>query len=200
MSQVKTFSWTNANPAIARDLDVGFTVAEITVIDVTNGGSWQWISGMGNGFYLDVDAGTVGSSDGFTVLSDNAEFGASITGFTEATPGVISANASEVSALGFAAGDTVKVSSLADDGTGTSLNGTFTVASVSGTDITLVEDTSSGYATYVSGGFVSRVSDTNGTPISTENVAIRGITVGTNAVGAASASMVAIAKGAENVT
>lgn len=199
MAQIKTFSWTNPNPAVARNLDVGFTVAEITTIDITNGGSWQWVSGMASGSSLDVDAGTISGSNGFTPLSQDATYGATISGFTNANPGVITVN--DTSTFGFAAGDTIKVAEVADDLSGTnSLNGTFTVASVTSTTITLVEDTSvTGYSVYVSGGIVTRVSDTNGDPIATQNFAIRGMTVGTTPVGAASASMVAIVKSVEPV-
>lgn len=196
MAQIKTFSWTNPNPAVARDLDVGFTVSEITTIDVTNGGSWQWISGMPNGYSLDVDAGTVATSNGFTPLSESANYGASISNFTNANPGVITVDDS--GPAGFAVDDVVKVSSLADDGSGTSLNGEFTIASVTATSITLDENTSA-YSAYVSGGFVTRVRDANGDAIPTENFARRGMTVGTTPVGAASAAMVAIVKGEESV-
>jgi hypothetical protein len=200
MSQIKVFNWENANPAVARDIDVGFVVAEITTIDITNGGSWQWVTGMAEASSLDVDAGTISGSNGFTTLLDGSEFGAAISNFTNANPGVITA--SNAASLGFAAGDTIKVAGVADDATGTlSLNGSFTVASVTATKITLVEDTLvTGYSVWVSGGFASRVSDTNGIPVATENVAIRGMTIGTTPVGANSASMVAIVKSTENVS
>lgn len=197
MAQIKTFSWTNPNPAVARDFNVGFEVAEITTVDVTNGGSWYWNSEMPDAYALDVDAGTIATTNGFTPLAQNAMFGAAISNFTSNNPGVITA--ANVSAFGFAAGDTIKVTAVADDGSGTTKNGTFTVASVTATTITLNENTT-GYSVYVSGGFVSRVSDVNGDPVPTDNVAIRGITVGTTPVGAASASMVAIVKGQEHVT
>jgi len=198
MAQIKTYNWTNANPAVARDQDVGFTVAKITTIDITNGGSWQWVNGMVNGSYLDVDAGTITGTNGFTPLAESANFGASISGFTNASPGVITVD--DTSVAGFAAGDTIKVASLADDGSAAnSLNGTFTVASVTATTITLNEATNSGYSAYVSGGYVTRVSDVNGDAIPTENFARRGMTIGTGVVGGNSASMVAIVEGEESV-
>lgn len=197
MAQIKKFSWTNPNPAVARNLDCGFDPVEVTVIDVTNGGSWQWIDGMGDGYVLDVDAGTVATSNGVTPLSQSAIYGAAISGFTNANPGVITA--SNISQVGIVAGDTIKVAGIADDGsTANSLNAQFTVASVSSTQITLNENTSA-YSAYVSGGFVTRVSDSNGDPVALENKAIRGVTLGTSAVGAASAAMVALVKGEEPV-
>ena len=36
MAQIKTFTWTNASSAVARDQDVGFVVAEATTVDTTN--------------------------------------------------------------------------------------------------------------------------------------------------------------------
>lgn len=199
MAQVKTFTWTNPNPAVARNLDCGFDPVEVTIVDLTNGGSWYWNSGFTDATVLDVDAGTITGTNGVTPLSQDAIFGAAISGFTNANPGVITA--SNVTAVGIAAGDTIKVAGVADDGSGTnSLNGEFTVASVTATTITLVEDTSvTGYSVYVSGGYVSRVSDSNGDPVATDNVAIRGLTLGTSAVGAASASMTAVARGDEPV-
>lgn len=200
MAQIKTFSWTNANPAVARNLDVGFTVSEITTIDITNGGSWQWVTGMADASSLDVDAGTISGSNGFTPLSQNATYGATISNFTNAADGVITVN--DTATYGFAVGDTIKVAELADDGSDTnSLNGTYTIKSLTSTTITVEEDTqvSNDYSVYVSGGVATRVSDTNGVPIATENFAIRGMTVGTTPVGAASASMVAIVKGTEPV-
>lgn len=199
MAQAKTITWTNPNPAVARNLDVGFECSEITIVDKTNGGSWYWNDGMADGSVLDVDAGTISGSNGVTPLSQGALFGAPITGFTNANPGVITATG--VSTFGFAAGDTVLVAGIADDGSGTSLNGEFTVASVTTTTITLVENTSAPtYSVYVSGGSVSRVSDTNGDPIATKNYAIQGLTLGTSAVGANSASMCAVVRGNNSVT
>lgn len=199
MAQIKTFSWTNPNPAVARDLNVGFTVAEITTIDVTNGGSWQWVEGMPAASSLDVDAGTISLSNGFTPLAESANYGASISGFTNANPGVLTVD--DTTVAGFAVGDTIKVASLADDGSGTnSLNGEFVIASLTATTITTTTNTSvTGYSVYVSGGFVTRVSDVNGNAVPTENFARRGMTVGTTPVGAASADMVAIVKGTESV-
>ena len=194
--QGKSFSWTNANPAVARNLDCGFEVAEATTVDVTNGGSWYWNTGMADGYYLDVDAGTITTSNGFTPYNLGAVFAADISAFTNANPGVITA--SNVTALGFAAGDSISVSGLADDQTATSLNGTFTVASVTATAITLVENTSA-YSVYVSGGFAKRVSDTNGDPVAQDNVGSRGVTCGTGCVGAASAVMAAFCKSQEPV-
>lgn len=198
MAQVKTFTWTNPNPAVARNLDCGFDPVEVTVVDITNGGSWYWNSGFTDATVLDVDAGTITGSNGVTPLSQNAVFGAAISAFTNASPGVITA--SNIAAVGIAAGDTIKVAGVADDGSATSLNqdSTFTVASVTATTITLDQDTSA-YSVYVSGGFVSRVTDTSGSAIATHNVAIRGLTLGTSAVGAASASMTAVVRGDEPV-
>lgn len=196
MAQMKSFSWTNPASAVARNLDCGFEVAEATTVDVTNGGSWYWNTGMADGYYLDVDAGTITTSNGFTPYNLGAVFAAAISGFTNANPGVITA--SNVSALGFAAGDTISVSGLADDQSGTSLNGTFTVASATATTITLVENTSA-YSVYVSGGFAKRVSDTNGDPVAQDNVGSRGVTCGTGVVGGNNAVMAAFCKSEEPV-
>lgn len=196
MTQAKQFSWTNPNPAVARNLDVGFAPNEVTIVDLTNGGSWYWNSSFTDGTVLDVDAGTIAGANGVTPVSQGASFGPAISAFTNANPGVITATGVET--FGIAAGDTIRVVGLADDMTATSLNGTYTVASVTATTITTATNTAA-YSVYVSGGYVQRVSDSTGTPIPTENKAIEGLTLGTSAVGAASASMVAIVKGDNHV-
>ena len=196
MSQMKVVSWTNAATALARAQDVGFTVAEITTVDTTNGGSWYWNSSMAAASYLDVDSGAITTTNGFTALDQGAVFGAAISGFTNANPGVITA--SYIGTVGIVAGDTITVAGLADDGTATSLNGSYRVASVTGTTITTGTNTSA-YSVYVSGGTAYRVSDSNGDAVATQNVGILGITIGTGPVGANSAAMVAVIKGANSV-
>ena len=197
MAQVKTFAFTNPNPAVAHNLDCGFDPVEVTVVDLTNGGSWYWANGFTDATVLDVDAGTITGSNGVTPLAQSAVFGAVISGFTAANPGVITA--ANVSQVGIVAGDTIKVTGIADDLTGVTLNADYVVASVTATTITTATNTTA-LSAYVSGGTASRVSDTAGDAIPTENFAIRGLTLGTSAVGANSASMVAIVRGDEPVT
>jgi len=195
---MKVWTWTNPATAVVRHESIGFTVSEITVTDVTNGAQWYWNSAMTDGYYVLVGDGSVTTSNGFTPLAQSTAVGATISGFTNANPGVITVN--DTATFGFAAGDTIKVAELADDLTGdASLNNTFTVASVTSTTITLVEDTSvTDYSVYVSGGKVTRVSDTDGKAIPIENLAIGGITLGTGVMGGNAAVMTAVAHG-ENV-
>tara|TARA_R110002096_G_scaffold48903_1_gene129381 strand:+ start:2836 stop:3432 length:597 start_codon:yes stop_codon:yes gene_type:complete len=198
MAQIKTFTWTNASSAVARDQDVGFVVAEATTVDTTNGGSWYWNSQMADAASLDVDSGSFSTSNGFTPLSQSSQYGATMSALTAASPGVITCGNTAVA--GFAAGDTIKVERVAESGSGTSLNrATFTIASLTATTITLDQNTSSD-AVYVSGGVVSRVSDSAGAAVAQQNFAIRGLTVGTTPVGANSAVMVMVCKSAESVT
>ena len=198
MAQIKQFTWTNPNPAVARDLDVGFTVAEVTTVDTTNGGSWFWTSEMADAAVLDVDSGTFATTNGFTPLSESANYGATISAFTNANPGVLTVD--DTGPAGFAVDDVIKVTAVADDGADPllPLNDNYTIASVTATTITLDENTTADNV-YVSGGFVTRVSDINGVAIATENFARVGITVGTTPVGANSAVMVAIVKGENSV-
>lgn len=195
--QQKTFSWTNPNPAVARNLDCGFVVDEITVTDGTNGGQFYWNSSMPTASVIDVDGGTYTGTNGVTPLAQSSVYGAAMSNFTTANPGVITAV--NISQVGIVAGDTIEVSAVAESGAGTSKNGQFTVASVTATTITLVESTV-GYKTYVSGGFVTRISDSDDVPVPVNNFAIRGVTLGTSAVGANSAVMTAVARSSENVT
>ena len=198
MSQMKVFGWTNPATAVVRNESIGFTVGEITVTNVTDGKQYYWNSSMANGYYVTVDTGAVTTSNGFTPLSQSTAIGATISGFTNANPGVITVN--DTGAFGFAAGDTIKVSEVADDLTGTlSLNNTFTIASITATTITLVENTTvTGYSVWVSGGKAVRVSDTDGVTIPVENHAIGGITLGSGVVGGNDDVMVAVVHG-ENV-
>ena len=198
MAQMKTFSWTNPAAAVARNLNCGFTVTRVTTYDITNGGAWTWTSDFAAASSMVVETGAYSAANGFTALSQSSAYGATISAFTNANPGVLTVN--DTATFGFAAGDTVKVAELADDGSAAGkLNGTFTVASITATTITLVEDTSA-YSVYVSGGVVTRVSDANGAAIPTENFAIQGITVGTTPVGANNAVMKAVVEGENSVT
>ncbi len=197
MSQMKTLGWTNPNPAVARRENIGFTVAEITTVDTTNGGSWYWNDQMASGTAIDVDSGLIVATNGFTPLEEAINYGAVISGFTNAAPGVLTVD--DTGVAGFANGDTITVAGLSDDGAGTTpLNGTFTIASFTATTITLVESTV-GFSVYVSGGFVTRVSDADGEVIPIENFARLGIIIGTSVVGAASAVMAASMHGQNSV-
>ena len=199
MAQMKTFSWTNANPAVARNLNVGFQVTRVTTYDISNGGAWVWSSDFADASSMVVESGVYSAANGFTPLAQSSAFGATISGFTNANPGVITVN--DTATFGFAAGDTIKVAEVADDGADAALSlnraSTYTIASITGTTITLDQNTTSDNV-YVSGGVASRVKDTNGVAIPTENFSIRGITVGTTPVGAASAIMKSVVEG-ENV-
>lgn len=198
MAQQRSFTWTNAASALARDQDVGFEVAQATTVDTTNGGSWSWNSQMADASVLDVDSGTFSTTNGFTPLSQSASYGPAMSAMTAANPGVITCG--NTAPAGFAAGDTIAVGGVAESGSGSSLNrSTFTVASVTATTITLDQNTSSD-AVYVSGGVVTRVKDSAGDPIARENFAIRGLTVGTTPVGANNAVMTMTCLGAESVT
>ncbi len=194
MAQIKTFNFTNPSTAVAVDLDVGFTVSEITSIDISNGGSWQWIFGMADASSLDVDDGTISGANGFTPFTQSSIYGATISGFTNANPGVISVN--NTSTFGFAIGDTIRVSDLADDGASTSLglNGDYIIGAVSPTTITITTSTTARNV-YVSGGVLTRISDIDGLAIPTQNFAIQGVTLGTTVVGDDDADMVVIVKG-----
>lgn len=200
MVQMKTFNWTNPSSAVARNQSLGFSPSQVWTVNITDGGSFMWSYGMTNGYYLDLDAGSIGTSNGFTPLSQSTQFGAAISAFTNASPGVITV--SDTAAFGFAAGDTIKVTDVADDQTGTnSLNNEFTIASITSTTITTGTDTSvTGYSVYVSGGYVTRVSDTNGDPVPTQNFAVEGVTIGTSVVGGNNDVMVGWAFGQNNVT
>lgn len=198
MAQIKRFKWVNETPVAPRNLDVGFTGSTIEIFNLSTPAALYWTLDMGQDSVFNVGVPAFITSNGVTLLSQDSTFGANVSGFTNAAPGVLTVN--DTATFGFAVGDTIKVASLADDGSGTnSLNSEFTIASFTATAITLVEDTSvTGFSVYVSGGIVTRVSDINGVAIPTENFAIEGLTLGTSAVGGDAESMVAVVYG-ENV-
>lgn len=200
MAQMKVLTWTNPSSGTsARNQPVGFTVGEITVTNQTSGGQFYWNSSMTDGYYVTVSTGNVTTSNGFTPLAQNAAYGATISNFTNANTGVITVD--DTATFGYAVGDTIKVTEVADDLSGTnSLNNTFTISSLTSTTITVTADTSvTGYSVYVSGGRVIRVSDSSGAPIPIENLAIRGITIGTGAVGSDDDVMMAVIHGENSV-
>lgn len=193
MAQLKTFSWTNPNPAVAKNVSVGFAVARVTTYDVTAGNAFVWVYGMPNGYYMNVATGAVTTSNGWTPLAQQALFGAPITAVTRAADTVFTC--SFLDQFSFAVGDTVKATEIADDQTGLTLNKNYTVLSVSATQVTCSDDTSSGYSAYVSGGFLSQIKNVNNVPYPTVNVAIQGGTIGTGMVGGNSSAMVAVYEG-----
>lgn len=200
MVQMVTDGYTNpAAGTAATNISFGFTVDSITVYNSTTGAIYSWNSSMVSGSYYDVAAGTYTATNGFTPLAQSTAVGATISGFTNANPGVITVD--DTATFGFAAGDTIEVSGIADDLTGTlSLNNTFTIASITATTITTTTDTSvTGYSVYVSGGIVTRISDTDGNPIPTENFAIQGLTFGTGVVGANDDVVTYVAFGSNHV-
>lgn len=200
MSQMKVSGYTNpASGTAATNISFGFQVDSITVTNSTTGAIRSWNSSMADASYFDVAAGEYTATNGFTPVSQSATYGATISGFTNANPGVLTVN--DTATFGFAVGDTIEVSELADDLTGTnSLNNTYTIASLTATTITTATDTSvSGYSVYVSGGVVTRTSDTNVVSIATENFAIDGLTFGTGVVGADSDVVTYVAFGSNSV-
>jgi hypothetical protein len=197
MAQLKTISWTNPASAVARNQSVGFAVARVTTYDVTAGNAFVWVYGMPNGYYMNVATGAVTTSNGWTPLAQQALFGAPITAVTRAADTVFTC--SFLSQFAFAVGDTVKATEIADDATGLTLNRNYTVLSVSATQVTMSDDTAAGYSAYVSGGFLSQVSNVNGIPYPTVNVAIQGGTIGTGMVGGNASAMVAVFEGQMSV-
>lgn len=197
MSQLKTYSWTNAASAVALNVSVGFSVARVQTVDVTNGGSWMWVYGMPNGYYLSIATGAITTSNGWTPLAETSLFGAPITAISKGADTTFTCT--YLSQFAFAVGDTVKAAEIADDLTGTTLNRNYTVKSITSSTIVCEEDTSSGYSAYVSGGFLSQVSNSSNVPYPTVNAAIQGGTIGTGMVGANNAAMVAVFEGSNSV-
>jgi hypothetical protein len=199
MAQMKVGTYTNpSSGTAATNISFGFTVDSITVYNQTAGSIFSWNSSMADASYFTVTSGAYTSSNGFTPLSQNALFGPAITDVSNAASAVITA--SNLDQFSFAVGDTVNIVGVADDLTGTTLNLTeATVSAVDATTVTVSVNTSSGYSTYVSGGTLVRVSDSNGDPVATDNVAIEGLTFGTGVVGTDSDVVTYVAFGSNSV-
>ncbi len=201
MAQIKRLSWTNAATAVARNESVGFDVVrmEIFELQATTPEYYDWSLDMGQDALFVTSTPTFVTSDGIIQLAQDASYGAAISGFTNAANGVITVT--DTAVFGYAVGDTIKVAGVADDGSGTlSLNNNFVIASLTATTITVEETTTvTAYSVYVSDGVATRVEDVDGEAIPIENQAIRGVTIGTAAVGPDAADMVAICYGEEPV-
>ena len=197
MAQLKQYSWTNPSSAVAKDVSVGFAPVRVTTYDITNGAAWVWVYGMTAGYCQRVDTGVMVTSNGWTPLAESTLYGAPITAISKSSTTAFTC--SYLDQFSFAVGDVVKATEIADDLTAITLNGSYTVSAVSATQITCTKNTTSGYSVYVSGGYLSRVSDINGAPVAQQNVAIVGGIIGTTMVGANSASMLVIYEGANSV-
>lgn len=206
MAQVKTYSFTSAASPVNEDIEVGFQAARVEVFNETGQGSSaspgvvkraSWSDTMADGEAVLVkntdgaatDTSSFASSAGISNLSGDALYGSAISAFTNANPGVITV--ADAAGAGFAVGDVIKVARLADDQSGTSLNGSYTIASISGNALTTATNTSS-YSVYVSGGNASRVTDVNGDPVATENLQRYKVRIGTGIQAASSVLHVVI--------
>jgi len=197
MAQIKRFNWTNPAAAVAKELSVGFTVTKIEIWDLTTPNRFEWTSDMSDDYIFVLGTLAYTTSNGVTPLSESFSLGPVISGMTNANPGVLTVD--DVATYGIVAGDTITVTNLADDLTATSLNGDYVVASVTATTITTATNTAA-YSVYVSGGTVVRKLDSDGKAVVQQNKAKRGLTLGTSAVGANDAVMVAVCYGEESVT
>lgn len=193
--QLKTLTYTNPASAVAKNLDLGFVPSVIWINNKTDGGQYYWDENLGDGYVMDVDAGSIASSNGVTPLDQDAGFSSAVSGFTNANPGVISVADGSL----FAAGDVVVVTGLADDQSASnSLNGEFTVASVSGNSLTTGTNTSA-YSVYVSGGRCFKKQDSSGNHYPFDNAAVKGVQLGTSAVGGNDDVMTVVAFGPDPV-
>ncbi len=222
------FTSVTLNSAAAANIyvKVGFTPARIELINLsqlqasphiaTNGYKALWQQGMPQGSAITTLFGASAtflatdgyiSTGGITLLnqlgSEQGQYGAVVSGFTNANPGVITVDSTYAASI--TAGCIIRVALLADNQAGTSsLNGDYYVASVTATTITLgtapaglwTQTTLNpistvGFSAYVSGGVVTLLQNANATvPNPPNNIysnvpswyneAIQGFTIGTS--------------------
>ena len=196
MAQMTVGSFTSTGAA--KNISIGYTAGKITLYNSSAGGVYEWNSSMADASYFTLSDGSYTSSNGVTPLSQSTLVGPQITAIS--TGATTTVTASYLSQFSIVAGYTVNLVEVADDLTGTTLNLTSaTVASVTATTIVLSVNTSSGYSAYVSGGWIVPVTDANGDPVATNNVAIEGLTLGTGVVGSNGNSITYVVLGENSV-
>lgn len=209
MAQVKTYTFTSAASLAAVDINIGFDVASVSLINETAQGStanpgvvkkalWNDTMAAAEAAIVKNTAGAATdessfiTSNGFSMISDSATYGSAISGYTNANPAVITVG--DAVGAGFVVGDTIQVTDMAYSGAGTNPNQAYVIASISGNAITTTED-SSAYGVRVSGGNLFRVTNAAGTPIAVVNRGQRKLRVGTGVQAASSVcSLVIIGK------
>lgn len=209
MAQQATFKWTNAATAAARTQRIGFAPSHITILGVSGTvAKYEWNDQMAAAsVFVTANTGTqsVSTTNGITFnATPGGQFGQPLAGagaaaFTNANPGVITVQDGSY----YKAGDVINVTGVANTNVGPTLNGQYTIASVSGNALTTTTNTTA-YGVRVSGGTVTLYSrpdvDGNYYPATNPNIASYSITIGTAAVGANSQNMVMTVWGKNNVT
>jgi|ERR1051325_4275683 hypothetical protein len=209
MAQMATFKWTNAASAAARNQPIGFAPAHIKIMAVSGTvANAEWNDQMAAGsVQTQANAGTLAysASNGITFTANPpGQFGQPLSGagaaaFTNANPGVITVADGSY----FKAGDIINVTGVANTNVGATLNGQYTIASVTGNAITTTTNTTA-YGVRVSGGTVTlyaRPTTDGGFDYGVNpNIAGFNINIGTAAVGGNSQQMVMTVWGKNNVT
>lgn len=225
MSQAFYTTVSVSSTSSAIPVKIGFVPGKVELINLTavqtptDGEGWKavWQYGMSSGTAITtayksnggdlLDLTTYASSNGVAILnplgSEQGQYGAIVSGFTNANPGVITVDST--ANAGITAGCFIQVSLLADDQSAATLNGLYYVASVTATTVTLgaapagvyqqqgtiKSANTSALAVYVSGGVVTVVQNANATtPNPPNNIysdvplwyneAIQGISIGTS--------------------
>jgi hypothetical protein len=209
MAQMATFKWTNAATAAARVQVLGFAPAHIKIMAVSGTvANAEWNDQMAAAsVQTQANAGTLAyvTTNGITFTANPpGQFGQPLSGagaaaFTNANPGVITV----ADASYYRAGDVINVTGVANTNVGPTLNGQYTIASITGNAITTTTNTTA-YGVRVSGGSVTLFSrpDTDGNyqPAVNPNVASYSVLIGTSAVGGNAQQMVMTVWGKNNVT
>lgn len=200
MAQMMTYSFTSAASPVNVDINVGFDVASVEIVNETGQGSTatpgvvkraRWSDTMAaasaalvkNTDGAATDTSSFISSAGFSMITDGAIFGSAISAYTNANPAVITVT--DAVGAGFAVGDTVRIAEMAYSGAGTNPNQEYVIASISGNAITTTEN-STAYGVRVSGGNLFRVKDTLGKPVAINNRGQRKLRIGTGLQAASS--------------
>lgn len=92
-----------------------------------------------------------------------ARYGANILGFTNASPCVVRVDSTQF----FQISDLVRIANLVATSDGSQLNGTYEVIDLTTNTITINQDTSA-YGTYISGGVISILDYANGNALYTK--------------------------------
>ena len=175
MAYVKQFQFTKDGSAHTESL--GVTTNVLRTYNKASGDMFIWSSAMPDNSSFHLNTSGYGTSNGGRNTNTGALFGAPITAVTKGATTTFTA--SYIDLFSISEGDVLVVTQIAGDNTGTSLNGEYTVSSVTATQVVCSKNTSAGYEAYVSGGVLVRKENSSGVPVSTANKGISGVVVGT---------------------
>lgn len=199
MSQILEYTWTNPSTVVPVQVSVGFAIARVTVYDTTLGNIYIWLDSMAANQYLQIGTTGLNTTGGFTPNAPVAYFGAPISAM-KFGEGQNNITCLFINPFGFQVGDSVLATDIVEEGEYSSNNGFYTISSIQRNVLTCSPETPITHTnTYIGGGVLVRVKDSNNQIVPIKNYARYGGTIGLRMAGGANSKMVAIFEGRINV-